>query len=54
MSIGDHPVQALLYLLGFVLLLLAGVGVSASRVQLGWLGMASWLLALAIVPMFGG
>jgi len=52
--IAAHPVQAFLYLVGLVLLLLAGFGVNAPRAQLGWLGLACWLFAFAITPMFGG
>jgi hypothetical protein len=42
--------QLLLYLLGFVCLILAAVGVGVPRVSLGWLGLALWLFAAAILP----
>ncbi len=49
-----HPLQAFLYLLALVLLLVAAFGVTLPRVSLAWLGMAVWLIAFAFVPMFGG
>ena len=43
----------LLYVVALVLLVLAGLGVGAPRMHLGWLGMALWLLAAAILPALG-
>jgi hypothetical protein len=42
--------QLFLYLLGLVLLVVAAFGVSLPRVHLGWLGLALWLFAAAILP----
>ena len=42
--------QLFLYLLALVLLILAGVGVPVRRVSLGWLGLAVWLFAAALLP----
>jgi hypothetical protein len=42
----------MLYLVSFVLLLLAAVGVSAPRVSLGWLGLALWLAADRLLRAF--
>jgi hypothetical protein len=38
-------VSMLLYILAFVFLLLAALGVAVPRVSFGWLGLALWLLA---------
>jgi hypothetical protein len=42
--------QLVLYIAGLVLLILAGINVGHPRVNLGWLGMACWLTAYAILP----
>lgn len=52
--IAAHPFQSLLYMIAFVLLLVAAFGVSLPRVSLGWLGLAVALFTLAILPMFAG
>lgn len=44
--------QLFLFLLAFVLLVLAAVGVNPPRVSLGWLGLAVWLFAAGILPAF--
>jgi NADH:ubiquinone oxidoreductase subunit 3 (subunit A) len=51
--IAAHPVQFLLYLLAFVLLVAAAFPVP-TRVGLGWLGLACWLAAAVFVPLLGG
>lgn len=38
----------LLQIVALVCLILAAIGVPASRVQLGWLGLALWLAALMV------
>jgi hypothetical protein len=38
--------RLILMIIGLVCLLLAGLNVSAPRVNLGWLGLALWLLAV--------
>ena len=45
-------IALLLYVIAFVLLLLAAFGVVASRVSLGWLGLALWLAADKLVGAF--
>lgn len=52
--IAAHPFQSLFYLVAFVLLLVAAFGVSLPRVSFGWLGLAFFVLAFAIAPMFAG
>ena len=42
--------QMFFYLLALVLLVLAGFGVAVRRVSLGWLGLACWLFAAAVLP----
>jgi len=46
-------VTLLLYVLALVCLLFAAFGVNPPRVSLGWLGMALWLFAMAILPALG-
>jgi hypothetical protein len=41
-------VKVILMLIAFICLLLTALGVSAPRVQLGWLGLALWLLAILL------
>ena len=41
--------KVLLMVLGLVLLILAGLNVGVPRVNLGWLGLACWLLAVILV-----
>ena len=43
-------VALFLYVLALVLLVLAAFGVSLPRLHFGWLGMALWLFAAAILP----
>ena len=38
-------VSTLVYIIAFVLLLVAALGVAVPRISLGWLGLALWLLA---------
>jgi hypothetical protein len=38
-------ISMLLYVVAFVLLLIAAFGVAVPRISLGWLGLALWLLA---------
>jgi hypothetical protein len=38
-------IAMLLYIVAFVLLLIAALGVAVPRISLGWLGLALWLLA---------
>lgn len=38
----------LLMIIAIILLVLAGFGVSAGRVSLGWIGLASWALAVLL------
>jgi hypothetical protein len=48
------PVQLFLYLLALVLLLCAAGGVTVRRVSLGWLGLAVWVFAAAVLPAVAG
>lgn len=41
----------ILIVLGFVLLLLAGLNVGHPRVSLGWLGLACWIAAEHLIPL---
>lgn len=41
-------VKLIAMVLGFVCLLLAALNVSAPRVNLGWLGLALWLLGVLL------
>ena len=41
-------VKLVLLVLAFVLLLLQSMGVPSQRVQLGWLGLALWVLAILL------
>jgi hypothetical protein len=43
-------VSLVLYIIAVILLGLAAFGVGASRVSLGWLGLALWLFTAAILP----
>lgn len=47
---GLPTLRTVLYIAALVLLLLAAAGVPAGRVGLGWLGLACWLTAAAILP----
>jgi len=42
-------ITLVLYVLALVCLVLAALGVPSTRVNLGWLGMAFWLLGIVIV-----
>lgn len=41
-------ISFLLEIVALVCLILAAIGIPASRVSLGWLGMALWLAALMV------
>lgn len=41
-------VPLVLYILALIFLILAALGVPSSRVNLGWLGLACWLLGSMI------
>jgi hypothetical protein len=45
--------QLVLYLIALILLILAALGVASRRVSLGWLGLAVWLFAAAVLPALG-
>lgn len=47
-----NTLQLVLYIAALILLILAAVGVTG-RINTGWAGLACWLAAVAIVPMFG-
>ena len=42
--------RLLLYVIALVLLILAAFGATFRRVSFGWLGLAVWLFAYAILP----
>lgn len=44
-------INSVLMVVGLICLLMAAFGVPPSRVNLGWLGLAFWLLALLISPV---
>jgi hypothetical protein len=51
---GEAITMALvLYIIAFVLLLLAAFGVGYSRISFGWLGLAIWLFTYALLPHIG-
>ncbi len=45
-------VALILYVIAFILLLLAALGVVATRISLGWLGLAIWLAADRLLGAF--
>jgi hypothetical protein len=45
-------ITLILYIIAFILLLLAAFGVPAARVSLGWLGLALWLAADKLLGAF--
>jgi hypothetical protein len=49
---GAMSVSLLLYLIAFIFLLLAALGVAVPRVSVGWLGLALWLLAERLLGAF--